>query len=63
MNASEITKYQATVYHGGTLHGLGIWAVGKRWRDAERAQAEGDRLARQCRQVAGGSPVIEVKNA
>jgi hypothetical protein len=60
MNKSTI-RYQAIVYHGGNLLGLGRWASGKRWQDRERAEAEGERLARQCGQLVGGKPVVQIQ--
>lgn len=58
--ALRCIAYQAAVYHGGTLHGLGIWARGRRWSSRARAAREGERLAAQCRQTVGGDPVVEI---
>lgn len=53
-------RYQAHVYHGGSLAGLGRWASGKRWRDRRRAEREGARLADQAYRVVGGSPIVDI---
>ena len=53
-------RYQATVYHGGSLLGLGRCETGKQWRDRERAEREGDRMRAKAERMFGGSPIIEV---
>jgi len=54
------TRYQAIVYLGGELLGLGRWATGRRWADRRRAEREGERLADAASRVVGGSPTIEI---
>lgn len=56
----KATKYQAVVYHGGNLLGLGRWATGKMWSSRDRAVRDGDRLADAARRVVGGSPIVEI---
>lgn len=53
-------QYQAHVYHGGTLRGLGRWATGRLWASRERAEREGRGLADAASRIAGGSPIIEI---
>lgn len=53
--------YQAEVYHGGQHRGLGKWASGRCYADRDHAIADGDRLARQARQVVGGDPIVEIE--
>lgn len=43
-----------TVYHGGQHHGLG------RWSGPHATRREAEDSARQCRQVVGGDPTIEL---
>ncbi len=57
---SEV-KYRAVVCHGGELRGLGVWKRGRRWRDRERAEREGQRIAAKCKQVVGGLPEVIIE--
>ena len=53
-NATTTTTSRTwTVYHGGSLYGLGVWSEGHTTR------AEALASARECRQVVGGEPFVE----
>lgn len=59
-NSSTETKYQASVYHGGTMLGYGLWRKGKQWATKEAAEREGRRMAYEAKVACGGSPEIEI---
>lgn len=44
-----------TVYHGGSMHGMG------RWSGPHGSILEAQQSARRCRQVVGGAPTIEAE--
>lgn len=53
--------YRATVYHGGSLLGLGRWATGREWPSYIEARLDGERLAEDARLTVGGHPTVEVE--
>ena len=56
------TMYTATVWHGGSLLGLGRWGITRRVSCPIRAAAAGRRMADACRRTVGGSPTVEIES-
>ena len=58
--AIQNAKFQATVYHGGSLRGLGSYGSTKKFKTEKAATRAGNRLAAKCHQICGGSPFVEI---
>ena len=53
-------KFQATVFHGGRLLGLGSYGSTKQFKSEAAATRAAQRLAAKCRKICGGSPSVEI---
>jgi len=49
------TKVEYTVYHGGSLMGLG------RWSGPHATRREAEESADECSRIVGGSPIIKIE--
>ena len=55
-----LNRYIATVYHGGKLYGLGIYGTTRPSKYRLIAMREGEKLAKRCTRICGGSPTVEI---
>ena len=53
-------SYKATVFHGGTLLGLGIYGHTRLFRTGKGAIKAGISLAESCLKICGGTPRVEL---
>ena len=56
----HMKKFQAIVYHGGQLLGLGSYGSTKKFKSEAAAKRAGERLAAKCRKICGGNPSVEL---
>lgn len=60
IKSSGINRYIATVYHGGKLYGLGIYGTTRPSKYKIIAMREGEKLAKRCTRICGGTPTVEI---
>ncbi len=52
--------YSATVYHGGSLAGMGIYGSTKNFKSIDTAERAGQKLKIKCKKMCGGCPTHEI---